>query len=466
VPCGTNHDVSLGGKIDAAALGQQVAGDVVTPDDPGWDAARQAWNLVADQHPAVVVFAESSQDIAATVRAARNAGLRVAPQSTGHGAATLGDLGDAVLLQTSRLTQVAVEPDRCTARVQSGARWEHVVGPAAEHGLAGLHGSSGGVGVAGYTLGGGLGWLARREGLACGHVRSLEVVTADGEQRRVDADNEPDLFWALRGGGGMPAVVTAMEIGLVTLREAFAGAVMWPIEQADEVVEAYRAWTTTVPNEVTSSIKLVRFPPLPQVPDPVRGRALVVVTLAFTGTGSEGDDMVAPLRRAAAPYLDMLGVVPAPALAEIAGDPPGPVPGLGGGGLIDRFGPEEAAAFVELAGPESRSALVYLEIRHLGGALRTPCGDPGAAGAIEAEGLVYGVGMPVTPEATEAIHADLQAVDERLGPWSSHRPNLLTFEERRRGLRASFPADVAERLTGIAATYDPEGLLVANCSAD
>jgi hypothetical protein len=452
--------------LDITDLRARLAGDVVTAQDPAWDAARQAWNLVAEQHPELVVFAESPDDVIATVRFARDQGLRVAPQSTGHGATTLADLGGAVLLQTSRMTDVVIDPDARAARVQAGARWARLIGPAAEHGLAGLHGSSSAVGIAGYALGGGVGWLGRDHGLASGQLRSLEVVTADGEPRHVDADHEPDLFWSLRGGGGSGVVVTALEMGLVELREAFAGALMWPIEQAAEIVEAYRNWIATVPEALTSTIKLVRFPPFPEVPDPLRGRAVVAVTLAFTGTEAEGNELVAPLRQTAGLYLDTLALVPAPALAEIAGDPPGPLPGLGGGGLLDRFGPGEAAAYVELAGPESQSALVYLEVRHLGGALRSPAGDPGAGGAIEAEALVYGVGMPVSPQATDAIRADLQAVDERLGPWSSRRPNLITFEERRRGLRASFSPDVADRLATVAAAHDPERLFVANHTAD
>ena len=458
--------MSSGGTNDNDRLGEQIAGEVVTPGDPGWDAARQAWNLVADQHPELVVFAESPEDVVATIRFARDRGLRLAPQSTGHGATTLTGLGGAVLLQTSRLTGVTVDPNARTARVQAGAQWGHVILAAAGHGLAGLHGSSAVVGVTGYTLGGGLGWLARREGLACSHVRSLEVVTADGEPRHVDADHDPDLFWALRGGGGNAAVVTSMEIGLVELRQAFAGAVMWPIDQAQEIVEAYRNWIATVPDAVTSTIKLVRFPPLPDVPDPLRGRALAAVTLAFTGDEAEGAELVAPLRQTAPPYLDMLGMVPAPALAGIAGDPPGPLPGLGGGGLLESFGSDQATAFVELAGPESKSALVYLEIRHLGGALRRPANDPGAAGAIEAEALVYGVGMPVTTEASDAIRADQQAVDERLGPWTSPRSNLLTFEERRRVYRSSFVTEDADRLSTIVRAHDPDGLFVGNHTID
>jgi hypothetical protein len=448
--------------IDWSGLDAAIAGDVVQPSDPDWDAARQAWNLAADQHPAVVVRAAARADLAATVRFAGANGLRVAPQSTGHGAPVLGDLSDAILLRTGGLTGVAVDPGARTARVQSGTPWRQVVETAGEHGLACLHGMSGGVGVAGYTLGGGVGWLARREGFSSTHVRSFDVVTADGEERHVDADHEPDLFWALRGGGGTPVIVAALELELFPLREAFAGALLWPMEQASEIVHAYRAWIASAPDSVTSTLKLLRVPPVPEVPEPLRGRQLVAITLVFTGGANEGDELVAPLRATADPYLDTLAMVPATALADVAGDPPGPLPGIGGSMLLDRFTEEAADAYVELAGPGAEIPLVGLEVRHLGGALRHPTADPGAAGAVEEEALVYGVGMPVTPEVGAAIRSTLDAVRARLVPWAAERGTLLTFDEQDPGVRGSLPPDAAERLAGIAARYDPDRRLQAN----
>jgi hypothetical protein len=194
-------------RPEVTALRKAIAGEVVARGDPGWDGARQAWNLTADQRPPVVVMAESPRDVAATVRFAAANGLRVAPQSTGHGATSMGDLAGTILLRTSRLTHVEVDVGQRTAVVQAGALWSDVIGLAARHGLVCLHGMSAAVGVAGHTLGGGIGWLARREGFAAGHVRAFEVVGADGEERRVDRASDPDLFWALRGGGGRPAIV-------------------------------------------------------------------------------------------------------------------------------------------------------------------------------------------------------------------------------------------------------------------
>jgi FAD/FMN-containing dehydrogenase len=448
--------------VDLAPLRATITGDVVTPADAHWDAARRAWNLVADQRPALVIVADAVDDVAATVRFARANGLRVAPQSTGHGATSLGDLSGTILLRTSRLSDVGIDPAAGTARVQAGARWDGVVSAAGEHGLVCLHGMSGAVGVAGYTLGGGIGWLARRHGFAASHVRSFDVVTADGQPRHVDAEHEPDLFWALRGGGGGPAIVTGLELELFPLREAFGGALMWPIEQASEIVHAYRAWIATVPDTLTSTMKLMRFPPLPDVPEPLRGKALVAITLVLTDSEARGNQLVAPLRAVAAPYLDTLGMVPGAALGDLSGDPSDPMPGLGKGELLGAFTAEAADAYLALAGPDVESPLTALEIRHLGGALRTATPDPGAAGPLEAEVLVYGVGVPVTPEVGAVIHTALDAVSARLAPWVDARPSLLTFDERGLGLRRLFGPDVADRLARVTAAYDPDGLFVAN----
>ena len=268
---------------DQSSLEQGLAGDVVGPDDAGWTAARAAWNLAADQHPALVVMAAGPQDVAATLGYAAEHGLRVAPQGTGHGAPSLEALDETILLRTTRLGGVEIDSSARTARVGAGAVWDDVVGPAAKHGLAALHGFSGGVGVAGYTLGGGLGWLGRSRGLAANAVTGLDVVLTDGRALRVDDQREPELFWALRGGGGLGAVVTALELELFPLSEAYAGHIAWPLEQAPEVVDAYRSWTNDLPEELTSTIRLMHYPPAPELPPELRGHAFALVTLIFDG---------------------------------------------------------------------------------------------------------------------------------------------------------------------------------------
>ena len=434
--------------LDLDLLRAAVAGAVITPDEAGWDAARAAWNLLADQRPELIVAAAGPDDVAEAVRYARAQELRAAAQSTGHGAAAPGALTGTLLIRTDGMNDVTVDPAERTARAGAGARWSDVIAAAAPHGLTGLHGFSAGVGVAGYVLGGGLGWLARRHGLASDHVRSFEVVTAEGERRHVDARREPDLFWALRGGGGAGVIVTSIELELVALREAYAGALLWPMARAGEVAHAYREWIRTVPDTLTSSLRLMHFPPLPALPEVLRGRALVQLTLTFVGERRDGDALVAPLR-ALSPAIDGVGVVPAAALGEIAGDPVDPVPDRSRSRLVASLTPDAVDTLVALADP----AVTVLEVRHLGGALRRPA-DPGAAGAVDAEALIFASGVPATPEQELALETTFAALDA-LGP-AADRDTLPTFAGPG---DVALPAAATDRLRAISAAQDPDGVL-------
>lgn len=446
---------------DLDGLRGALEGDALVSGDSAWDAGRQAWNLIAEQDPALIVHAESAADVAATMTFARDHDLRVAPQSTGHGAAPMPDLGGAILLRTSRMASVSIDPGAQVATIGAGAKWADVLGPAAEHGLAALHGSSGTVGVAGYTLSGGLGWLARSRGFACNSVRGMEAVTADGEIRRVDADTDPDLFWALRGGGGTHAVVTSFDHGLVEMREAFAGSLMWPIERAREISQAWREWVAGAPDELSATQKLVRFPPFPQVPDPLRGRALVAITFVYAGDAAEGEDLLAPIRALGEPYLEHVDTVPAPALGSLAGDPEDPVPGGGAGYLLETLDEDAIDAYVEIAGPDTDVPLIHLELRRLGGALDRSDPAHGALDIAGADYLLYGVGAVMSPEVGEAIKALFSRIEERMAPWTADHA-LLAFAEQRPDLSSCFPAATAERLERLKSERDPDGLILAN----
>ncbi|SQD99580.1 Mitomycin radical oxidase (fragment) [Parafrankia sp. Ea1.12] len=219
-------------------LATDLDGSLLRPGDTGWDAARQAWHLAVDQRPTAVVVAASVRDIVMVVNIARMLGLRVAAQSTGHNAGPMGDLAGSILLRTSAMRGVHIDARARLARVEAGAQWADVTTAAGEHGLAALAGSAPDVGVAGYTLGGGLSWLGRSHGLAANSVVAIEVVTADGALRRVDPDHDPDLFWALRGGGGSFGVVTALEFRLYPITQVYAGVLFFPAERAVEVLRA------------------------------------------------------------------------------------------------------------------------------------------------------------------------------------------------------------------------------------
>jgi hypothetical protein len=367
------------------ALDAEITGTVLSAGDPDWDASRQAWALAVDQRPAAVALPESAEDVVAIVRFARAHGLRVAAQGTGHNAHPLEHrMLDSILVKTSRMRGVEIDPQKRRARVQAGALWMDVTVSAGEHGLAALAGSSPDVGVVGYTLGGGLSWLSRRYGLAANSVTAVEVVTADGEHVRADRDSHPDLFWALRGGGGSFGIVTALEFELLPVSHVYAGALFWPQGRAREVLHTWRIWThQNLPDEIISVARVLNVPLLPEVPEPLRGRSFVVVEAVYIGQERDGAEMIAPLR-ALGPEIDTFSTIPAPALSHLHMDPEHPVPGKGDGMLLREMPAELIEAFIDAATGASGAALLSAEIRQLGGAIARPApGDDEAAGRLE-----------------------------------------------------------------------------------
>ena len=431
-----------------------------TSSDPGWDEARTAWNLAADQRPAAVVLAESAADVAEAVRAARANGLRVAPQGTGHGAGVLSDLSDAILLRTTRMRGVSVDPVKRTARVEAGALWQEVSDAAAPHGLAALAGSSHDVGVLGYTLGGGISWLARKHGLSANSVVSAEIVDADGEQRTIDWQNDPDLFWAIRGGGGNFAVVTALTLRLFPVSEVYAGTFFFPLERASEVLNAWREWTEDAPEEVTSAGRIMRFPPFPEVPEPLRGNAFALVEVAYIGDEASGRALTEPLR-ALGPAMDTTGVIPANQLSQLHMDPPAPVPGAGDGFMLRELDADAVEAIVSSAGAESGSSLLSVEVRHLGGALQRSAEGDGAA-LIDAPYITFAVGIAPTPELKKQTLADVGRVLEALSPWDFGRDYLNFRESSKQPGERVWSADRYARLREIKAAVDPDNVLMSN----
>jgi len=440
---------------DLQPLRSAVSGTVLLPGDEGWDLGRQAWNLAVDQMPAAVVFADHADDVAAAVRFAAEAGLRVTGQGTGHAAATHETLGDTVLVKTIRMAAVTVDPKARTARVEAGVLAGDLAASAQEHGLAAVTGSSPDVGVIGFALGGGLGWLGRSLGFACNGIRAVELVTADGEQVRVDADQRPDLFWAVRGGGGSFGIVTAIEVELHPLAELYAGGVMFDVEHAPGVFRAYREWARAQGTEVTSSVRFLTPPPIPDVPEPIRGRPLVAVTAAYAGDPAEGERALAPLRDFAPAVMDMLGVVPAAALCRIHGDPEQPVPGLTGGVMLSELPDEAIDAVLDAA---AGSTLLQVDFRHLGGALAEPDPDGGALAALPGAYALSAVGAVMGPVTVEMVEADLEKVIKALQPWDTGA-TYSNFNDRPSDGSSSFAVEEYERLRSAKAQADPQRVI-------
>jgi FAD/FMN-containing dehydrogenase len=433
---------------------------IVLPHDPNWNQARRAWNLAADQQPAAVAFPESARDVSAIVRWARERGLRVAPQGTGHNAIPLGSLAHTVLLKTERMRGVSIDVRKRRARVDAGVLWAEVTEAAADYGLAALAGSSPDVGVVGYTLGGGVSWFGRRYGLAANSVTAVELVNAQGDLVHADAEQNADLFWALRGGGGSFGVVTAIEFELYPVTDVYAGVLFFPLERGAEILRAWRRWVDTVPDEVTSVGRFLQLPPIPEIPEPLRGGSFAIVEAASLLGQDATDELLRPLRDLG-PQMDTFATIPARELKHLHMDPEHPVPGFGDGAVLSDFNDAAIDALVQTAGAGTGSPLLSVEIRHAGGALARKAPGAGALASIDGQFLMFAVGMAMTPEMGAAVRAHLELVQNALARWDSGRTYLNFSEKRQRGERLFGDVNY-RRLQAVKAAVDPDDVFRSN----
>jgi FAD/FMN-containing dehydrogenase len=414
-----------------------------------------------DQHPAAVALPESAADVVAAVNFSRDHGLRVAAQGTGHNARPLGSLASTLLINTRAMRQVSVYPADRIARVQAGVVWQEVADAAAKHGLAGLAGSSPNVGVVGYTLGGGISWLGRTYGLSANNVEAFEAVTADGRLVRADALTKPDLFWALRGGGGSFAVVTAVELRLFAVSEVYAGLLFWPAEAGSRVLHAWRELThSRLPDEFTTATRYLRFPALPEIPEHLAGRSFVVVDAIHLGEPADADRLLAPLR-ALAPVIDTVETVPAATLGHLHMDPEGPAPVVVDGFTLADVTPAAVDDIVRLGGPAAASPLQFIELRHLGGELSRARPGNGALAAVDAPYTLLAGGLAPDQQAEAAMAAHIDIVKSALSPWAAQHTYLNQTETKTDPGR--FWSQAAyDRLRQIKAAVDPANRIRAN----
>ena len=436
---------------------------VLIASSPDWDNARQAWNLAVDQHPAAIALVESAGEIVGAVDYARKNGLRIAVQGTGHGASSLGPLSGTLLLRTERMRDVQIDTAASVARVEAGALWIDVVEAAARHGLAPLAGSAANVGVVGYTLGGGLSFLGRKHGLAAHAIVAAEVATADGRLVRADEESNRDLVWSLRGGGGCFGAVTALEFRLFPLAEVYAGILWFPFERASEVMHAWADLSRgALPDELTTIGRLLQLPPLPEIPEPVRGKSFAIVEVIHCGDAADADELLEPLR-ALGPVMDTVRPTPLPELSKLHMDPDHPLPFVGDGLMLESLPAEAVDELVRVLGPGSSSPLLSVEVRHLGGALGRPRPEHAALASAPGEYGLYAVGIAATSDAGRASVARLDMVKDAVSAWTA--PQMVpTFSETRRDPTSFWSADAYARLREVKGRIDPEDLFRSNHS--
>jgi FAD/FMN-containing dehydrogenase len=448
---------------DLTVLKSQVAGPVMTPSDEGYAAETFTWNLGFSQTPAVAVGASSAEDVVAAVRFAGAQGLPVAVLATGHGPLTAAD--GAVLINVRRLDSVMIDEGAATATVGGAAEWQAVTDAAAKVGLAPVSGSSPNVGVVGYTLGGGLSpVLGRRYGWASDHVLSLEIVTPDGELRVVTAESESDLFWAVRGGKSNFGVVVSMTFRLMPVTRFFGGGLYFDAEHAPAVLTEFRRLAELDDDQLTVSFAMLRMPPLPFVPEPLRGRVSLHVRFSYLGEAAVGAELIAPMRSLAPALIDTVGEMPYASCTTVHSDPVDPVATYDRSQLLSGFPADAAAALIEVAGAGADTSVLLVEVRQLGGALAREVSTPSAVSHRDAPFSLM-VGTAGAPGQADAVAAELDRIMEAMQPWhhAGTMLNFLSYADAHPGRVASaYSKDTYEKLLDLKRVYDPAGLFRLN----
>ena len=438
------------------ALRTHVATHVALPGEPGYERC-VPWNVAAPVTPAAVVLATCPEDVAGTVRFAAAHGFTVTVQATGHGAVGVGP--DTILVQTAAMKHCEVDPVNRTARVGAGARWQDVLDVATPHGLAPLCGSAPGVGVVGYLTGGGVGPLVRTVGLSSDHVRAFEVVTGEGRLLRATPEQNADLFWGLRGGKATLGIVTSVEVDLLPIAEFFGGAVYFDGVDAAAVLHAWASWCVGLPETVNTSIAIQQLPPLPGVPEPLAGRMTVALRYTAVGDFTEAERLLVPMRAAATPLIDTVGVLPYAAIGAVHADPVDPMPITENQALLSALPVEAVGALLAVAGPESGSPQAIVELRMLGGALAREPQHRSAFCHRDAAFSLATIGVLV-PETAHTVVGHAHAVTAAVAPWSTggQMPNFAPSYEPVRPARV-YGEDTLHWLAALADRYDPAGVL-------
>lgn len=449
-------------ELDAVAvkLAARVRGPLLSAGDEGYDEERIRYQTFLPHRPALVLGATDAEDVRLAVEFGAAHGLPVGVQATGHSPALPSASG--LLVSTRRMTGVRIDPAARTAYLAAGVSWHQVVEAAAPHGLAPLNGSAPHVGAVAYTLGGGLGLLARRFGYAADHVRRIEAVTADGRLRDIDADGEPELFWALRGGRDNFGIVTGLEVGLVPVDTLYGGGLYFDGAAAEEILGAYLRWTETLPEEMTSSLALVPLPELPTLPPPLRGRYVVHVRIAYLGDAATGERLVAPLRELGPRLADSVRTLPYTESGTIHADPVPPAAYTGTNAMLSSLDAETVRTVLALTGPQAPVTSI-VEVRHLGGALHRASQPANSVGNRDAR-YMLAVLNRVTPDTADAVRAAHTRLTDALAPITTGRSLNFLYGANATPdqVRMAYAPEDYRRLRRIKAAYDPANLFRLN----
>ena len=434
----------------------RFGGGVTTPEDPGYDAGRAVWNGAIDAHPALIAHCRGTADVVAAVNLTRTAGVPLAVRAGGHSVAGFSVCDGGVVIDLSGLRGVTVHVDRQLAIVEPGATWADFDVATGAHGLASTGGLVSSTGVAGLTLGGGIGWLQRKYGLACDNLRGAEIVTADGEV--IVADEE--LLWGLRGGGGNFGVVTRFEFDLHPVATVLGGMLMFPFDRAEEVLYAFRHWAKDAPDEAALLVAINCAPPEPFVPPELVGNLVVVLVGGWCGDLAAGQAALGPLR-ALGPVVDVFGPMPYQALQSMldGGSPHGQRNYFKGGFVADLSNEVITAALEHSA--RMTSPLSQIHFHQMGGAVGR-VGSTMSSFSGRAAGYTYNlIGTWIDPSEDARHIAAVRAAAATLAPFSLGA-GYVNFDADPGRARSAYGDQIYDRLARLKREYDPANLFGRN----
>ena len=440
-------------------LRDAVTGRLVTPADPDWDRVRSPWAVTVDQRPLAVLEVSGAADVQAAVRWAVEHRVQVTAQPVGHGA--VDAMEGVLLLRTRGLGTIEIDVTARRVTVGAGVKAGELLAALEGTGLTYLPGSNPDPSVVGMTITGGMSWFGRAYGLGANSILGATLVDPFGRIVEVSATQHPDLFWAIRGGGGDFGIILTLDIALHPGGDVFGGRILWPVEQMEAVLRAFRAVTDTAPETLTAWYHTYQFPPDPAMPEFLRGKAFASVAVAYLGAPAEGERLLAPFRAVPGVVMDLIGVVPMAQLRTIADEPTEPTPFMDHSLFLDDLSDDTIAALVAATGAGSRSALALLQIRHLGGAFARAGEDDGACGHIEEPFIVFAMGVPAAPGLAEAIAATFADVDTALAGHTDGRtvPNFLGTGG---DLDRVWDRGTRARLAAVKRTVDPLSTIRSN----
>ena len=446
-----------------------VGGEVIAPGDRDYEEARLVWNGMVDCRPAVIVRCASTEDVVAAVNFGREQGLLVSVRGGSHSTPGYSTCDDGIVIDLGPMNHVEVDPAARAARVGGGANWGQMDAATQEHGLAVTGGRVSDTGVGGLATGSGSGWLERMYGVTCESLLSAQVVTADGSVVRASADDNPDLVWGLRGGGGNVGVVSEFEFRLHPVGPiVLGGMLVYPRERAKEVLRTYRDFIEQAPDEVGGGAALITAPPEEVVPEAVRGQPAMGIVFIYVGPVEEGEEAVRPLREGTDPLLDMIQPMPYVALQQMldAGNPRGVRESF----KVDwvRELPDEAIDEIVAQAERLPAPFGQLILAPQGGAMSRTNGDAMALNAPDAPWAYFCLSMWMDPAEDDQNRDWARGFAQAMKSYEvgTPYPNFIAADEGNARLRSSYGPEKYERLLALKRQWDPDNLFRLNQNID